>query len=75
MVMCGEQRLRTELLMQIFHNGPCKAEAIEGARAPADLVKNDQAPGSAVVENVGRLIHLHHECGHTLLEMILGANA
>ena len=62
-VVRGEERLRPRLRArgEVLGHGPGDAEAIEGRRAPADLVEHDEAARRRGVEDARGLLHLHHE--------------
>ena len=48
-------------LVQKLHDGPGDAQTVEGAGAAPQLIDQDEAARGDVVEDVGRLVHLHHE--------------
>ena len=59
--MGGEQGPAADVVVQVLGDRPGERDAVERARAPADLVEDDQAARRGVVEDVGRLGHLDHE--------------
>ena len=75
MIMRGEQRFRADLIVQIFHDRPRETESIEGARAAANFVEDNQAVRRRVVQNVRGLTHFHHESGLSAGQVITRANA
>ena len=62
-IMGGKEGPRPERrgIVNIFRHRPGDAETVEGARPPADLVQDDEAPLRGVAEDVRHLVHLHHE--------------
>ena len=52
-----------------------QGEAVVGARAAADLVHQDQALRSRVVQDVGGFAHLDHEGRLAAREVVAGADA
>ena len=54
-------RVNLAVLVQVFDNGPGNAQAVESARAAAELVDEEQAAAGGVVEDIGGLVHLYHE--------------
>ena len=75
MVMRGEKRFGADLVVQMFDDGPCQAQAVECARAAADFIQDDQAARGGVVEDVRRLAHFHHERRLAAGEVVAGADA
>lgn len=65
MVVSGEEGFgaSTRSFMNIFNNGLSDGEAVISACAPTKLVKEDEATGGEVVENIGSFVHFHHESG------------
>ena len=62
-IMGGEQRLRPDFGVggQIFGDRPRDAQTVERRRSSADLVEDDETARRGGVEDVRRLLHLHHE--------------
>src|SRR5438876_5084939 len=75
MVVRREQSFCSNLMVQVFNNRPCQAQAVEGAGAPANFVKNDQAARSGMVENISRLTHLDHESRLAPRQIVACSNA
>ena len=59
----GEEGAATEArrVVQVLNHGAGDGQTVPGRRATADLVEQNEAPGSSVVQDVGQLEHLHHE--------------
>ena len=53
-VMRREERAGADLVVQMLGDAPRDAQAVEGARAAADLIEDDQAALGGVVEDVRR---------------------
>ena len=68
-------RVNFAVLVQVFDNGPGNAQAVEGARAAAELVDEEQAAAGGVVEDIGGLVHLHHEGALATGEVVGRAHA
>ena len=49
------------LLVQMFCDGPCDADAVVRACATSDFIEQHQRPRRQPVEDGRRFIHLHHE--------------
>ncbi len=60
---------------EVFGDGPCEGEAVEGGGAASDLVEDDEGAVGGVVEDVGGLCHLDHEGGESLVERVVGADS
>ena len=63
MIMCGEKRLGAHLIVQMLDHAPRQAQPVKRAGATANLVEDNEAARRGVVQNIGRLAHLHHEGG------------
>ena len=63
------------MVVQVLGDGPGQRDAVVGAGAAADLVEDDQAARRGVVEDVGRLGHLHHERALPPAQFVAGADA
>ena len=74
-VVGGEQRARARHLGQVLGDRPGERDAVEGARAPPDLVEDHEAAVGRVVEDVRGLAHLDHERRLAAREVVLGADA
>ena len=63
MVVRGKERTRLGMRMfvDILHDGPGNGDAVVGGSTAPQLVKKHQATGRKVVQDVGRLVHLHHK--------------
>ncbi len=72
--MRGEKRAATHRVVQIFGHAPGDGKAVEGRRAPADLIENHEAFFRRVVENIGRLVHLDHESALALRQVVARAH-
>ena len=75
MVMRGEQRAGLQLVMQVLRHGPRDGKTVKGSRAAPDLIQNNQGTFRGVIQNQGRLAHLHHEGGLAARQIIAGAHA
>ena len=75
MVVRGEEAAGTDVIMQVLGDAPGDAEAVEGARAAADLVEDDEAALGGVVENERGLVHLDHEGALAACDVVAGADA
>ena len=49
------------IIVQIFGDGPRNRYAVVGRRTAAYLVQQHQRPVADVVQDTGRLVHLHQE--------------
>jgi hypothetical protein len=76
-VVRGEERARPALrvVVQVFDDGPGNRHPIVSAGAASDFVQNEQALRRRVVEDVGRLHHLHHKRGLPRRQFIRRADA
>ena len=68
--MRGEQRQRAHLVVQVFRHAPRDRKSVEGGRAAADLVENDERLRRGVMQNVRGLVHLDEECGLAACEIV-----
>ncbi len=73
--MRGEERPRPDAIVQMLDDAPRQAQAVERARAAANLIENNQAARRGVVQDVGRLAHLDHEGGLPAREVVARADA
>src|SRR5260370_1037486 len=73
-VMAGEESAAADLIVQIFGDGPGQRDAVVGAGAAADLVEDDQALRTGIIEDVGRLGHLDHEGAVAPAQLIVVAD-
>ena len=62
-------------LVEVLGHRPRDREAVEGGRAPPDLVEEDEAPRGGVPEDGRRLRHLHEERAVAARQVVLGADA
>ena len=74
-VVRGEQRPAADAVVQVLRDGPGQRHAVVGAGAAADLVEDHQAARRGVVQDVGRLGHLHHERALRPAQLVAGADA
>ena len=74
-IMRGEQRARTVRLVQMLDGRPGDGEPVEGRRAAADLVQDDEASFRRLVEDRRRLDHLDHEGRTSARQIVGGAHA
>jgi len=65
---------RADLVVQVLDDAPGQAQAVERARAAADLVEDDQAARGGAVEDVRRLAHFHHERALPAREVVARAD-
>ena len=70
-----KQRLCAHLVVQVLDDAPRQAQPVERARAPANLIQDDQAAGRRVVQDVRRLAHLHHEGGLSARQIVACSDA
>ena len=75
MVVGGEEGAAPRHVMQMLGDAPGNREAVEGRRSAANLIEQDEAPRGGVVQNVRRLVHLHHEGRVPLGEIVACADA
>jgi len=62
-------------VVQILGNGPGDGDTVEGGCPPADLVKDNQAAGGGVAQDIGGFGHLQHEGGLTAGQVVGGTDA
>ena len=74
-VMRGEKRAAAGDVVEMFGHAPRDGESIEGGRAAADFVKDDEAAIGGVVEDGGGFVHLDHEGGLSAREVVARADA
>lgn len=74
-VVVGREERARAFVAEVFGDGPGEAEAVEGGRAAADFVEDDQGLGGCVVEDGRGLGHLDHEGGLAGVEGVIGADA
>ena len=74
MIVCGKQcaGMCTAVLMQVFHYCPRDGNPVVGGRSPAQFVKEHQTPLRDIIEDIGRFIHLNHECRFTQRDVVTG---
>ncbi|MFM2178184.1 MAG: hypothetical protein RL015_2282 [Verrucomicrobiota bacterium] len=73
-VVGGEEAAGTDVIVQMLGDAPGDAEAVEGARAAADLIKDDEAALGGVVEDERGLVHLDHEGGLAARDVVASAD-
>ena len=73
-VVRREQRERVDPLRDVARGGPRERQAVERARAAADLVHQHEARARRAVQNVRRLRHLDHERRAAAREVVGGAD-
>ena len=63
MVVRGKERPRPPFLvfMDVLHDGPGDADAVVRRSTASQLIKEHKATRGYVVQDVGRLVHFHHE--------------
>src|SRR5688572_29155621 len=74
-IVRGEKRARADLIVEILHNAPSERQSIKRAGAAPDLIEDDEAARTGVVEDIRSLAHFHHEGGLAAREIVAGANA
>ena len=76
-VMRGEEGLGRPFgrVVEELRDRPGDAQPVEGARAPADLVEEDEASRRRVVEDVGGLVHLDEKGAFASGQVVGGADA
>src|SRR5262249_61970404 len=57
----GKERPTAIALVQMLDGGPGNRQAVEGRRAAADFVENDERVRARLIEDRGGLHHFHHE--------------
>ena len=60
-IMRGEQRERTVFQQQMFRYRMCQCQAVESGCAAPHFVHQNQRLRCGVIQNISRLIHLHHK--------------
>ena len=77
MVVGGKQGLCSQLFGAggKFQHCPSNAHTVIGRGAPANLIQNQQAPGSGIFQNGGHLGHLHHKGGLAGGQVVAGADS
>ena len=74
-VVRREQRESADLARDVGRTRPGERQSIEGARAAADFVHQNEAPLGCVVQDIRRLGHLQHERRATARQIVRGADA
>ena len=62
------------MLVQILHDGPCNGDAVVGRGAATQLVEEHQRARCDIVQDVGGLGHLDHECRFAQRDIVGGAH-
>src|SRR6267143_744775 len=75
MIVRGEERAGTGVLLKMLDNGPGDGEAIERGGAAADFVEEDQARRRGVIENRRYFAHLHEKGRTAAREIVAGPDA
>src|SRR5687767_5175625 len=57
-------------MMQMLCNAPCNRDTIIGRSTATDLIQQDQAARSDIVDDRSRFIHLYHEGGFTTTQVV-----
>ena len=70
-----DERAAVRRVVEVLDERPRDREAVEGGRAAAHLVQDDQAPRRRAAQDRRRLEHLHHERRLPAGEVIGGADA
>ena len=68
--MRGKKRESLYLIGECQRRSPGNAQTVKGAGAATDLVHEDQAALSGIVENIGGLGHFDHKRGTAAREII-----
>ena len=76
-IVRGKQRtgLGTRMFVDVFHNGPCNGNAVVSGSAAPQLIKEHQTAGGEIVQDVRRLVHLHHKRRFAYGNVVAGAHA
>ena len=53
------------VLVDVLYDGPCNGDAVIRGSAAPQLIKQHQASGREVVQDISGFIHLDHECRFT----------
>ena len=63
MIVSGEKGLDPAAfpVVEIFCHSPGNTQPVKGTGPSADLIQNDQAFFSSIIQDVGGLLHFHHE--------------
>ena len=75
MVVGGKEGAGADMALQILEGGPGESEAVEGGRAAAHLVEQDEGLRGGGVEDGSGFGHLHHKGGAAAGEIVGGADA
>ena len=63
------------MVVDVLDDGPGNRDAVVGAGSTTDLIKDEQAASTGVIEDVGRLHHLHHKGALTSADLVLSTDA
>ena len=75
-IMRGEQRLRADLVVQVFDDAPREADKPSNVLVPRPISSRMiRLRARGVVEDVGRLAHLDHERGLPARQIVARADA
>ena len=76
MIVGGKQGLCPQpgIAMDILSHGSGDGKPIIGAGAPPNLIKDEQRARRGIIQDIGRLHHLHHKGGLTRRQVFPGTN-
>src|SRR5439155_22286374 len=69
------QGLQLRSIMKVLEDGLRDADPVIGARAPTDLIEDQQAAWSGMGQDVRRLHHLHHEGRQSAGQLVVRADS
>ena len=75
LVKMGRENDERLALHDVLADGPRNRESFIGGSAAPQLVHEDQAVGSAAVQNVRGFLHFAQKCAGVRFDIITGANA
>ena len=68
-------RLDLRYVVQVFGDRPRDTDPVKGTGPAADLVEHDQATRRRVIQDIRRLLHLHHEGAASANQIVAGPDA
>ena len=76
MIVSRKKRLDPTVfpVVEIFCHSPSNTQAVKGAGASPDLIQNDQTLLCSSIQDLGRLLHFHHEGAPTFGKVIQRPN-
>ena len=74
-IVGGEERARASVLLEMLDHSPSDGEAVERGGAAANLIEEDEAGRSGVIENSGDFAHFDQEGGTPTREIVTRADA